>query len=40
VEVPLEAGTVERVVLDPDRALPDLDRSNNTWTAGDGSGTP
>ena len=35
VEVALEAGTVERVTLDPDRVLPDLTLENNTWTAGD-----
>ena len=35
VEVQLAAGTVERVVLDPDRVLPDLTRDNNTWTADD-----
>jgi len=39
-EVALEEGTVERIVIDPDRMLPDLDRSNNTWTASGASGTP
>jgi len=34
VEVPLEPGTVESVTLDPNRFLPDLDRSNNTWSSG------
>ena len=27
-------GTVTRVELDPDELFPDVDRSNNTWTAG------
>lgn len=27
-------GKVRRVVLDPDRVYPDLDRSNNSWSAG------
>jgi len=40
VEVLLEEGTVERVVMDPDRVLPDLDRSNNTWSADDAVGSP
>jgi len=29
------AGTVERVAIDPEGVLPDVDRSNNTWTAAD-----
>jgi aminopeptidase N len=40
VDVPLEEGTVERVVLDPDGVLPDLDRTNNTWSASDATGSP
>jgi len=32
-EVPLPAGTVTRVELDPEQFLPDVDRSNNVWTA-------
>jgi hypothetical protein len=35
VDVTLEAGTLERVVLNPDDVLPDLVRDNNTWTADD-----
>jgi hypothetical protein len=34
VEVQLD-GTVTEVRLDPDKTLPDLDRSNNTWSAGE-----
>ncbi|HKL87526.1 MAG TPA: hypothetical protein VJ884_00880 [Salinibacter sp.] len=33
VEVRLEGGTVTEVQIDADRMLPDLDRSNNTWSA-------
>jgi len=42
VEVSLPSGTVTRVTLDPDQVLPDVDRSDNVWTAGDsdGFGTP
>ncbi len=35
VEVSLPSGTVTRVTLDPDQGLPDIDRSDNVWTAGD-----
>jgi hypothetical protein len=35
VEITLEPGTVKRVTLDPNRFLPDLDRSNNTWSSGE-----
>ncbi|MFC1659878.1 M1 family metallopeptidase [Gemmatimonadota bacterium] len=31
VRVPASAGSVTRVEIDPDRHLPDLDRSNNVW---------
>jgi len=35
-----EDRTLERVVLDPDRILPDVNRQDNTWTASDAtSGT-
>ena len=34
VEVPLD-GTVTEVRIDADKMLPDLDRSNNTWSAGE-----
>jgi aminopeptidase N len=30
-----EAGPVERVTLDPDGFLPDVDRADNTWTPSD-----
>ncbi len=33
VEVTLEDGTVSRVTLDAEKVLPDLDRSDNEWTA-------
>jgi aminopeptidase N len=33
VEVRLDGGTVTQVSLDPQNLLPDLDRSNNEWTA-------
>lgn len=33
VEVVLEGGAVSRMVLNPDGVLPDLDRSNDRWTA-------
>ncbi len=28
-----EPGTVERVEIDPDMYLPDVNRDNNVWTA-------
>ncbi|PSQ80918.1 MAG: peptidase, partial [Bacteroidetes bacterium QS_1_63_11] len=30
-------GPLQKVVLDPDQILPDMDRSNNTWTPGNGA---
>jgi len=33
VDVSLEKGTVTQVTLDARKVLPDVDRSNNTWTA-------
>jgi hypothetical protein len=39
LRVPKER-TLERVVLDPDRILPDVNRQDNTWSASDAtSGT-
>jgi aminopeptidase N len=35
VEVTLPPGTVTRVQIDPEQRLPDVDRSDNVWTAGD-----
>jgi hypothetical protein len=32
-------GTATSVTLDPEGYFPDVDRSNNTWTASD-AGTP
>jgi len=33
VRITLLAGDLERVDLDPDAYLPDVDRTNNDWTA-------
>ncbi len=32
VTVSLPSGTVTRITIDPNQTLPDLDRTNNTWT--------
>jgi aminopeptidase N len=34
IKVPASAGTVTRVVIDPDGLFPDVDRTNNVWEAG------
>jgi aminopeptidase N len=31
IRIPAAAGTVTRVVVDPEGALPDVDRTNNVW---------
>lgn len=36
-ETVMTAGPVRRVVIDADRRLPDVDRSNNAWTGGTGA---
>jgi hypothetical protein len=38
VTISLEPGTLRRVTLDPDGVFPDLNRRNDTWTAGEGNG--
>ena len=34
VELQFQGGGVERVEIDPDWYLPDIDRTNNVWEAG------
>jgi len=38
VTISLEPGTLRRVTLDPDGVFPDLNRGNDTWTAGEEDG--